>query len=70
MGAAASGKVAKALASLISASWLEANKPTAVSGEIVEIAAGHVAAALDGFKSEIAQAVADELDHRKAERTL
>ena len=49
----ASEKVAKALASLIAASYVEAMKPTAVSGQIVDIAAGHYAAALRGWQAEI-----------------
>jgi hypothetical protein len=65
----AADKLAKAMANLIAASYAEAVRPTAVSGEIVDIAANHFAAALDGFKAEIASAVADEIDFRRA-RTL
>jgi len=63
-------QVAKGLASLMVATWLDAHKPTPSSGQIVEIAAGHLTAALTEYRNDIAKATANEIDLRKAERTL
>ena len=49
----ASENVAKAMATLIAACYVEATRPSAISTEIVEIASGHFATALNGFKTEI-----------------
>jgi hemoglobin-like flavoprotein len=63
----ASEKVAKALASLIAASYVEAMKPTALSGEIVDIAAKHYAAALQGWQAEIVGQVGSALRQKEDE---
>ena len=62
-----SEKVAKALASLIAASYVEAMKPTAISGQIVDIAAGHYAAALRGWQAEILAGVGIALGRKEDE---
>jgi len=60
----ASEKVAKSMANLIAASYVEATRPSSISTEIVEIGAKHFATALEGFKMEI---VADTVTALKEE---
>ena len=62
-----SEKVALAVATVMAAVVAESKGRR---GEFVKIATGHLGTALDLYRDSVVKAVADELDHRKAERTL
>ena len=56
-----SEKVAKAMAALFAATWADIQRPSEVSTQIVDIAAKHLGAALEGYQLEIAALVGSSI---------